>query len=159
METSRTAVSLVSSVVVTCALLAFPVPPVGGADTTNVPACSLPGPLPSSVKIISPPPELAPEIAAFSGVWEGRWDGVDAARIAIVQIDANQAFITYAFQNDSRTPTRPAQVLPDRQLQWRYSDSPDAGMYTFTMAPDLASIIGVWEFRGKVRRVTVTRCK
>jgi hypothetical protein len=61
-------------------------------------------PLPENVQIVSPDPNLPPEIKAFSGKWSGRWgwqdrrnnDGVDAILIVEKIINEQQAMVVSA---------------------------------------------------------------
>ncbi len=64
-------------------------------------------PLPNDILIVSPDPNLLPEIKAFSGRWGGRWwspscpsnHGLDAVLIIEKIIDERQAVIVYAKGN------------------------------------------------------------
>ena len=53
-------------------------------------------PLPDDIKIITCAKEVPKEIAAFSGVWEGKWtiDGVEAA-LVVEEINSKEAKVIY----------------------------------------------------------------
>lgn len=54
-------------------------------------------PLPTNIEIVTPAPDLPKEIKAFSGKWEGIWDGYGLKSILIVEeIDPKEAKIIYA---------------------------------------------------------------
>ena len=109
--------------------------------------------------MIAPPDDAVdPRLAAFSGVWEGSWDGTNPARMAVTRVGTDGAAITYAYAGDQRIATRPATLSPDGVLEWRYSDAPNAGRYSFTVAADGQSIDGTWDFGGQVRAISMTRC-
>jgi len=61
-------------------------------------------PLPNDILIISPDPNLPPEIKAFSGKWGGRWwssgssGGLDAALI-VEEITGERATVVYGWGN------------------------------------------------------------
>ena len=62
-------------------------------------------PLPQTVQIVTPDPNLPPEIKAFSGKWGGKWrhpsyssnSGVDAVFIVEKIIDEHQTVVIYAW--------------------------------------------------------------
>ena len=54
-------------------------------------------PFPETVKITPPAPDLDPEIAAFSGIWEGRWAQGSYVRLAVEKIDSTGAEIIYGW--------------------------------------------------------------
>ena len=60
-------------------------------------------PLPQTINIIPPGLDVPPELAAFSGKWEGWWQrGVDAVLI-VNYIDSKRAEIIYAWGEDDYT--------------------------------------------------------
>jgi hypothetical protein len=78
------------------------------------------------VKITPPPADLAPELAAFSGIWEDGRDGVLPARLIVEKIQANWATIVYTWADDPTGNFKAgwarvrAKVLPDGTLRWGY---------------------------------------
>jgi hypothetical protein len=64
-----------------------PPPPVSGAAQLD-----------SSVIITPPGPKVAKKYAAFSGIWSGTWDGVQDAKLAVRNVEANgRVSVTYAW--------------------------------------------------------------
>jgi len=100
-------------------------------------------PRPPEVRILPPAAHLPPEVATFSGTWEGVWGGGLPSRLVIEEIDMTSARVVYAWADH---PQRPfpggwvrvrAKVLPGGTLQW-LSDV----TFTFTMTKDRLSIEG-----------------
>jgi hypothetical protein len=54
-------------------------------------------PLPQDLQIVSPNPDLAPEIRAFSGKWFGVWDNVLDHILVLEQITPPNATVIYAY--------------------------------------------------------------
>jgi len=54
-------------------------------------------PLPADLNIVPPPKGMAKPIASLSGVWNGRWSGVMAHRLAVERIEGDRADIVYAW--------------------------------------------------------------
>ncbi len=86
-------------------------------------------PLPEVLNIIPPSPDVPPEIAAFSGVWEGKWGAIQDTVIVIEKIDTKTAEVIISLgevgggekvgiypQNIYRYVT--AAVLPGPIIQW-----------------------------------------
>ncbi len=70
-------------------------------------ACATTAPLPSSINIYKPRPNVPPELAAFSGIWSGRWHGSLDAILVVYYIDIYKAQIilsTGKFANYLITP-------------------------------------------------------
>jgi hypothetical protein len=92
------------------------------------------------IHITPPAADLPPELAAFSGTWEGRWTysrlgNILLSRLVVEHIDAESARVVYAWGDDpfgrfqrSWNHVR-AQVLLGGTLQW---GSPDQ-KFSFTM--------------------------
>ena len=53
--------------------------------------------LPPEIEIVAPSNDVRPEIAAFSGKWEGVWDGQCYAVLVVEEIDNQEAKVTYAW--------------------------------------------------------------
>ncbi len=58
--------------------------------------CASTAPLPSTLNIVPPSPDVPHEIAAFSGIWEGQWWGFQDAILVVEKIDVNKAEILYS---------------------------------------------------------------
>jgi imidazolonepropionase-like amidohydrolase len=61
-------------------------------------------PLPGSIEIIMPEPGVRPEVAAFSGAWTGKWDGVLEHRLVVEDIDPPTARVIYAWGSGVSRP-------------------------------------------------------
>jgi len=80
-------------------------------SSQSLPPCALPVPFPGDVRIVAPAADLAPELAALSGVWEGNLGenvnpsigtsstifSVPAIRVAVEQISQERARIVFGF--------------------------------------------------------------
>ena len=60
-------------------------------------SCPMPSGLKSPPKIIPPDPNLPPEVAAFSGRWEGIWKNGSKLVLVVERIDAKNAWIIYSW--------------------------------------------------------------
>lgn len=119
-------------------------------------AATIPGP--PEVKITPPAAGLAPEVAAFSGIWEGAWDGTLPSRLGVESIDAESARVVYAWADHPQgrfkggwTRAR-AKVLPGGKLQWGSEVK-----FTFEMTKDRMSIEGEREQGGNISSVTMKK--
>jgi ABC-type uncharacterized transport system substrate-binding protein len=71
-----------------------------------------------------PAADLPPAVAAFSGMWEGVWDGVLPSRLLVEAIDTASARLVYAWANHPQGLFKggwvrvQAKVLPGGMLQW-----------------------------------------
>ena len=54
-------------------------------------------PLPYDIKVIAPAAGLPPQLAAFSGKWNGTWSGTLEAVLIVEEIDAQRAKVIYAW--------------------------------------------------------------
>jgi hypothetical protein len=113
---------------------------IGGAPSATI------LPAPPELHITVPAANLPPEVAAFSGTWEGAWDDVLPSRLVVEEIDTESARVVYAWADHPQGRFQAGwsrvrvKVLPGGTLQWG-SD----GRFTFTMARDRLSINGKWE--------------
>jgi hypothetical protein len=129
----------------------------------TVPSCQPISPLSDALQVTSPAFSLPPQVAAFSGAWEGQWGGVRPSRLVVESIDATTARVAYAIVSygNAQGALRPAAfrtdavILPDGRLSWGSNSR-----FYFTMHDDLNSIDGILESPGSgvVGRVTMTRC-
>jgi imidazolonepropionase-like amidohydrolase len=115
-------------------------------------------PLPEDVKVVAPAADLPPELAAYSGTWEGAWGNVLKSRLVVEQIDAETARVIYAWADHPEgrftggwARVR-AQVLPGGKLQWG-----DKVKFTFEMARDRMSIEGAREGAGEISTVIMRK--
>lgn len=112
-------------------------------------------PTPTNVAITPPPSDLAPELAAFSGTWEGVWDsGGVPSRLIVERIDATSARVVYIWV-----------AAPDGSFQagWeRYNARLTGGKiqwsrFVFTMSKDRKSISGDSERQGRIFTITMKK--
>lgn len=117
-----------------------PLTPTSASEAPR--ACTIHTPLPPALTIRLPTSDLPPGLAAFSGVWEGKWDSGLPARIAVTQIYSSSAVVYYSFAATERSSagvTRyDADVLPGNQLDMQGGQF----HFTFTMGDDLSIVTG-----------------
>ncbi len=85
-------------------------------------------PLPATLNMIPPSSDVPPEIAAFSGIWEGKWGGMKGAdtTIGIEKIDTQKAEILFSFGGESPSYFYfMASVLPWPVLEWEIEKFPN----------------------------------
>ncbi len=58
--------------------------------------CSSTVQLPATLNVVPPSPDLPPEIAAFSGIWEGKWLGSVDFILVVEKVDKENAEILYS---------------------------------------------------------------
>jgi serine/threonine protein kinase len=113
-------------------------------------------PWPPEMRITPPSAELPPEVAAFSGVWEGAWEGVLKSRLAVEKIDGQSARGLYAWADHPHGLFTggwvrfKATVLPPGKLQWGTPWRGSEIKFTFAMAKDQMSIEGEREEGGNL---------
>ncbi len=91
--------------------------------SVSVIGCALP--LPATLNIVPPSPDVPPEIVAFSGIWEGKWGAIQDTIIVIEKIDTQTAEIIISF-GKAEAGIRPqnayyritATVLPGPIIEW-----------------------------------------
>lgn len=118
---------------------------VAGCATPEGITPAIPGP--AEVIIRPPPAGLAPELAAYSGIWEGVWSVYEAmvpARLIVQRIDAESALVIYAWGDNSAgrfsfkagwAPRR-AVVLPGPKLEFGWPEV----KYTVEMGEDRTTL-------------------
>ena len=113
------------------------------ADDAICTPSSMAIPRPPEVNLTPPATDLPPEIAAFSGTWEGLWNGVLPSRLVVESIDAESARVVYAWADYSGQCLKGgwvrvrATVRPGGKLLWGSEQR-----FTFTMAEDRMHIEG-----------------
>jgi hypothetical protein len=120
----------------------------------------IPAPIfaPPEVRITPPSPDLAAELAAFSGIWEDTQDGVLPSRLVIEKIHGNWATIVYVWADHPTGSFKGgwervrAKVLPDGKLHWGYP-----GRFTVEIAKDGTSIEGTKEQAGRSSTFTMRK--
>ncbi len=56
-------------------------------------------PMPANLQIVPPSSELDPNLAAYSGIWDGRWDGGLFARLIVESIEVSSAQVLYVYDS------------------------------------------------------------
>jgi len=120
-------------------------------------AVSYPPPLPEKIEIVPPSADVSPEIAAFSGMWEGTWGGMsdETTIIVIEKIDNQKADIL--FSCGGKTPGQfyaTGMVLTGPVIEWKMDKLPQIGddkiecpcTITLKMSKDSNSITAFWDF-------------
>ena len=59
--------------------------------------CASTAPLPENINIVPPSQDLPPEIAAFSGIWKGKWQGYQETILIVESIDIKKARVIISF--------------------------------------------------------------
>lgn len=117
-------------------------------------------PTPTNVAVIPPASDLAPELAAFSGTWEGVWDGLLPSQLIVERIDATSARVVYIWGADPNSSFKAgwrrfnASVLPSGKIEFGGSGRPH---FVFTMSKDRTSITGERENRGHINTTTMKK--
>jgi hypothetical protein len=122
-------------------------------------ATSSPPPLPATLNIQTPSPDIPPEIAAFVGSWEGKWANVQDTIIIIEKIDNQKAELIYSVGPVAKRTASyryyTASVLPGPIIEWhddvKPTSNPD-GEYqcpcklTIETTQDKDMLIAYWEW-------------
>lgn len=101
-------------------------------------------PIPANLNIVPPSSELGATLTAYSGTWEGQWDGGLFARLIVESIDASSAQVVYVYDSSPGNfkagwlRTR-ARVLNEGKPQWT---TRSGNFFSFEMAEDRKSIRG-----------------
>jgi hypothetical protein len=107
--------------------------------------CASTAPLPATLNIVPPASDVPPEIAAFSGVWDGKWKGYFESILVVENIDNNKADVIYSFGLDrGRDPHYSyltAQVSSGSSIEWT---NPKGDKWIFTMEKGLNKIYGTF---------------
>lgn len=124
--------------------------------------CASTAPLPDTLNIVPPAPDVLYEIAAFSGVWEGHWwNGLDT-KLVVEKIDSQkaEAIMSYGLFPGSEPSYFyfTATVISHSEIEWI---TPIGDRYVFTMDKSLNKIFGVMiqKKTGANLRVYLTRLK
>lgn len=123
--------------------------------------------LPPEIEIVAPSNDVRPEIAAFSGKWEGVWEGECYAVLVVEEIDNQEAKVTYAWGETGcgitgkgfRRHKAKVSAGPPAKIEFgggRYAK------FTFEMKKDFKTIKGFREYKDSMgsqgwNRVTMKR--
>jgi hypothetical protein len=110
------------------------------------------------VKIAQHASDVAPELAALTGIWEATEDGNFPKRLTVEKIDPNMAILVYAWADHPTGSFKGgwqrvrAKVLPGGKLRWGYP-----GSFTVQMAKDGMTLEGKREQAGRVATFTMKK--
>ena len=103
-------------------------------------------PLPATLNITPPSPDVPPEIAAFSGMWEGKWVGALYTILVVEKINTETAEVIYSTGEWMCCKAGyiyvTAKVLPGPTIEWI---NPEGNRFFYNMNDDLNSISGFIE--------------
>lgn len=113
---------------------------------------------PPQIRITPPAPDLAPKLAALSGVWEAVQGGVAPTRVVVERIDETRATLLLigrdyppGYSNGGWERVR-ARVLRDGGVQWGYPVR-----FTLRIAEDWATLEVQAERAGAAARTTLKK--
>ncbi len=110
------------------------------------------------IRVTPPSADLAPELAAFSGIWEGGPEEVLPRRLIIESIHSNWATIVYTWAEHPTEGIKAgwmrvrAKVLPGGKLRWGFP-----GRFTVELANGGLAIEGKREQAGRVSTFTMKK--
>lgn len=122
--------------------------------------CAIVAPLPSTFNIVPPSSDIPAEIAAFSGVWEGRWNGWNDTILVVERIDNETAEVILSFsQNQDLIGAYSyvtATVRPGPSIEWTI---PEGYTFIFQIDKGLNKINGfqIEKSTGSKQRCYLTR--
>lgn len=122
-----------------------------------------PPPLPATLNIQTPSTDTLPEIAAFSGIWEGKWGETLDTIIVIEKIDNQKAELIFSYGKlgssriigEASYSYYIASVLPGPKLEWRYDAKPASNpeghyqcpcKFTLEQTRDKDMLTAYWEY-------------
>lgn len=133
----------------------MPITPTSGVATDL--GLALP-PLPK-VAIDPSPPDLAPELTAFSGTWEGTWDTGMRSRLVIYRMGRELATVLYAWSDAPQGSAKGGYIRrvaivyeDDRKIMWGVEPK-----FTFRIGENGQKLEGKREWAGQFNRITMTR--
>jgi hypothetical protein len=105
--------------------------------------CASTAQLPATLNIVPPSSDLPPEIAAFSGIWEGKWRGYTDVILVVENINTQKAEIIYSvganYIHDSCYTSYTAVVSSGHAIEWT---KPNGDKYVFEMDKGFNKING-----------------
>ncbi|RJQ44668.1 MAG: hypothetical protein C4538_09855 [Nitrospiraceae bacterium] len=111
--------------------------------------CASTAPLPPTLNIVPPGPDVPPEIAAFTGVWVGMWNSALDTILVVEKINAEQAEIIISFGTGQGFEARffyaTAKVVPGPAIEWTDNEG---SKFTYTMDKATGKIKGSLEEKG-----------
>ncbi len=121
-------------------------------------------PLPDDIKIAAPAKDVPKDIAAFSGVWEGKWTvSVAEAALVVEEINSKEAKVIYCRGETSGVYVTPAYcdrykaIVTPENLQIEFGHS-EKNWFTFSMENNLEQIKGTYK-TAYVNKIIMTKIK
>jgi hypothetical protein len=124
--------------------------------------CASTAPLPTTLNIVPPTSDIQKEIAAFSGVWEGKMESAVDTILVVEKINTDTAEVIISFGEwigvENRYMYATAKVLSGPSIEWINSRG---NRVVYQMNKDLKSINGFIEEKstGARFRIYMTRSK
>ncbi|MDO8283308.1 MAG: hypothetical protein Q7U10_11930 [Thermodesulfovibrionia bacterium] len=123
-------------------------------------ACST-TPLPETINIVPPSSDVPPEVAAFSGAWQGIFFGALNVTFVVEEINTQSANVIYSWGDSPGGPGgyqyATANVISGPSIEWIDRNQ---GKITYTMNRDLNSLEGIihdsvenYTFKAQLKRV------
>lgn len=107
--------------------------------------CSSTAPLPATLNIVPPASNLSSEVAAFSGIWDGKWNGYLETILVVEKIDRNEADVIMSLGLDQGFKPRysyyTAHVGSPSSIEWTM---PNGDRFIFKMDKGLNKIYGTF---------------
>jgi hypothetical protein len=122
-------------------------------------------PLPDDIKIAAPAEDVPKDIAAFSGVWEGKWTrhGIEAALI-VEEINSKEAKVIYCREKTSGFYAMQAfcerykAIGTPENLQIEFGRG-EKNWFTFSMENNLNQIKGTHKTGSMINEIIMTKIK
>ncbi len=108
----------------------------------GIDSCASTAPLPETLNIVPPTPDVPPEIAAFSGVWEGKWRGSLDTVLIVEKINTEKAEVIISVGHWVGYVYATANILPGPAIEWT---DVNGNKFTFKMDKGLEELTGFLE--------------
>jgi tetratricopeptide (TPR) repeat protein len=114
-------------------------------------------PLPSDSRIVPPAATAPRDLAALSGVWAGKWDGVGNHVLVVEEVGERDALVSYAWGGTPASP-QPGWI----RARARFRDgrltltSLSQATVTYEAQPD-GRLLGVWTLGNQISMVRLSR--
>ncbi len=120
------------------------------ASVLIIGGCASTAPLPATLNIVPPAPNVPKEIAAFLGVWKGSWEVNLDSYLVVEKIDSETAEIIISIGDSGGYVITPqnqykyvkAKVLPGPRIEY---DIPGVNLWVFKMDKGLNKIYGEFQ--------------
>ena len=134
-------------------------------NNSKVPARNVKVPLPDNTKIFTPAKDVPKEIAAFSGVWEGKWPdyGTETA-LVVEEINSKSAQVIYCLGESSALYSVPPScnryqaIVKSENLQIEFTIG-ETLLHAFSMEKNLNQIKATKKSPLDVIEIKMTKIK